>query len=167
MDINKADIYNKKIIEELAKEMTRKEFLDEFVSETTSCPSYYGLKKFDNTICNAPINCKECYDFATKDIKFKGENEIKVTKDKIKKHEEIYEKLNEIYKTKNHDYGDSFGETYSKLGIISAVTRITDKVNRLQSLCTKDALVDESIKDTLIDLANYSIMTLIELEGEE
>ncbi|MCW6112185.1 hypothetical protein [Clostridium sporogenes] len=76
MDINEIDIYNKKIIKELAKEMTREEFLDEFVSETTSCPSYYGLKKFHNTICNAPINCKECYDFAIKDIKFKGEDNM-------------------------------------------------------------------------------------------
>ncbi|HDK7138970.1 TPA: DUF1599 domain-containing protein [Clostridium botulinum] len=85
---------------------------------------------------------------------------------KADKHKIICEELNKIYKVKNHDYGDSFGETYKKLGIISAVTRITDKVNRLQSLCTKDALVDESIKDTLMDLANYSIMTLIELEAE-
>ncbi|HIE5671652.1 DUF1599 domain-containing protein [Clostridium botulinum] len=84
-------------------------------------------------------------------------------KEKYEIHQEICEELNKIYKVKNHDYGDSFGETYKKLGIISAVTRITDKVNRLQSLCTKDALVDESIKDTLMDLANYSIMTLIEL----
>ncbi|WP_251861760.1 DUF1599 domain-containing protein [Clostridium sp. Marseille-Q2269] len=87
--------------------------------------------------------------------------------DKANKHKQICENLNKLYKDKNHDYGDSFGETYKKLGIISAVTRITDKVNRLQSLCTKDALVDESIKDTLMDLANYSIMTLIELEKEE
>ncbi|EPY6470692.1 DUF1599 domain-containing protein [Clostridium sporogenes] len=87
--------------------------------------------------------------------------------DKANKHKIICEKLNKIYKVKNHDYGDSFGETYKKLGIISAVTRITDKVNRLQSLCTKDALVDESIKDTLMDLVNYSIMTLIELDEEE
>ncbi|NFG96006.1 DUF1599 domain-containing protein [Clostridium sporogenes] len=86
---------------------------------------------------------------------------------KYEKHNEICEELNKIYKNKNHDYGDSFGETYKKLGIISAVTRITDKVNRLQSLCTKDALVDESIKDTLMDCANYCIMTLIELEGED
>ncbi|WP_052514436.1 DUF1599 domain-containing protein [Clostridium botulinum] len=86
---------------------------------------------------------------------------------KYEKHMEICKEMNEIYKDKNHDYGDSFGETYKTLGIISAITRITDKVNRLQSLCTKDALVDESIKDTLMDLANYSIMTLIELEGEE
>ncbi len=50
---------------------------------------------------------------------------------KIEKHKRICVDLNEIYKHKNHDYGDSFGETYKKLGIISAVTRITDKVNRL------------------------------------
>lgn len=68
---------------------------------------------------------------------------------KLQEHSNICIELIEIYKVKNHDYGDSFGETYKKLGIISAVTRITDKVNRLQSLCTKDALVDESIKDTL------------------
>ncbi|AUN23812.1 hypothetical protein RSJ21_00165 (plasmid) [Clostridium botulinum] len=89
-------------------------------------------------------------------------------KNKAEKHKQICEELNKIYKAKNHDYGDSFGETYKKLGIISAVTRITDKVNRLQSLCTKEQKVkDESIKDTLRDLANYSIMTLIEMEADE
>ncbi|HID0796035.1 TPA: DUF1599 domain-containing protein [Clostridium botulinum] len=87
---------------------------------------------------------------------------------KYELHKRICVDLNEVYKHKNHDYGDSFGETYEKLGIISAVTRITDKVNRLQSLCTKEQKVkDESIKDTLRDLANYSIMTLIEMEENE
>ncbi len=82
--------------------------------------------------------------------------------DKIKKHNEICNKLNQIYDSKNHDYGDSFSETFSKLGIVSAVTRITDKVNRLQNLTTKEQRVgDETINDTLMDLANYSIMTLI------
>ena len=85
--------------------------------------------------------------------------------DKYEKHMEICKELNQIYRDKNHDYGDSFGETFKKLGIISAVTRITDKVNRLQSLCTKGQKVeDESIRDTLMDLANYSIMTVIELD---
>ncbi|WP_050607244.1 DUF1599 domain-containing protein [Clostridium niameyense] len=88
--------------------------------------------------------------------------------DKIHEHYKMCKNLNDLYKSKNHDYGDSFGETFKKLGVISAVTRITDKVNRLQSLATKEQLVnDESIKDTLMDLANYSIMTLIELEGEK
>ncbi|QDY23196.1 hypothetical protein CGQ39_19990 (plasmid) [Clostridium botulinum] len=87
--------------------------------------------------------------------------------DKAERHKAICGELNKIYRNKNHDYGDSFGETYKKLGIISAVTRITDKVNRLQSLTVKDQKVkDESIKDTLKDLANYSIMTLIELEED-
>ena len=87
---------------------------------------------------------------------------------KYEKHLKICEKLNEIYVNKNHDYGDSFGETFRKLGIISAVTRITDKTNRLQSLCRKQQKVnDESIRDTLMDLANYAIMTIIEFDEEK
>ena len=79
----------------------------------------------------------------------------------------IVDKLLSIYIDKNHDYGDSFGDTFKKLGIVSAVTRITDKTNRLISLSAKEARVnDESIEDTLMDLANYAIMTLIELRGE-
>jgi hypothetical protein len=87
---------------------------------------------------------------------------------KIDRHREICNQLNKIYENKNHDYGDSFGNTYEKLGIISAVTRITDKYNRLCSLATKEAEVeDETIEDTLMDMANYCIMTLIEREREK
>lgn len=87
---------------------------------------------------------------------------------KYDKHSEICKELTEIYIKKNKDYGDSFGETFKKLGIISAVTRITDKVNRLQNLCVNKRLVeDESITDTLIDAANYCIMTLIEIEANK
>lgn len=85
-------------------------------------------------------------------------------------HSDITKELNTIYIAKNADYGDAFGETYKKLGIVSAVTRITDKVNRLQSLATKsdeERLVkDESIIDTLKDLSNYALMTLIEMGYE-
>lgn len=87
---------------------------------------------------------------------------------KIDRHREICNQLNKIYEKKNHDYGDSFGNTYEKLGIISAVTRITDKYNRLCSLATKEAEVeDETVEDTLMDMANYCIMTLIEREREK
>lgn len=87
---------------------------------------------------------------------------------KVEAHWNICKKLNSVYEKKNHDYGDSFGETYRKLGIISAVTRISDKVNRLQNLVGKDCsreVLDEPIEDTLLDLANYSIMTVMELRG--
>ena len=86
-------------------------------------------------------------------------------KTKLERHAEICSMLNDIYRRKNADYGDSFGDTFQKLGIISAVTRITDKVNRLQALCIHDAQVkDESICDTLLDLANYAIMSVIEMQ---
>ena len=87
--------------------------------------------------------------------------------DRVSKHKLLCEQLNKTYEQKNHDYGNSFGETYKKLGIISAITRISDKYNRICSLANKQALVkDESIKDTLLDLANYCIMTVIEMEQE-
>ena len=89
-------------------------------------------------------------------------------KTKTERHSELCAELNDIYNRKNADYGDSFGDTFHKLGIISAVTRITDKVNRLQSLCVRAARVpEESVKDTLLDLANYAIMTVIELERSD
>lgn len=90
---------------------------------------------------------------------------------KAEKHMEICKRLNSIYIKKNHDYGDSFSDTYHKLGIISCITRITDKNNRLIGLCSKDKseqkVLDESIIDTLLDAANYCIMTAIELEEND
>ena len=90
---------------------------------------------------------------------------------RIERHFEIVTALNQLYASKNSDYGNSFGETYQKLGIISALTRISDKYNRLISLATKPEeerkVKDESIQDTLLDLSNYCIMTVIEMEAEK
>jgi hypothetical protein len=84
---------------------------------------------------------------------------------------DLYDKNFQTYLKKNQDYGDSFSRTYKRLGIISAVTRITDKYERLISLATKPAeerlVLDESITDTLLDLSNYAIMTVAELEREK
>lgn len=72
------------------------------------------------------------------------------------------------YAAKNHDYGNSFEQSCNKFGIIAAVVRMGDKMNRLESLVVKRAEVkDESIKDTLLDLANYAIMTVMWLDGEK
>ena len=91
--------------------------------------------------------------------------------DRVQKHREICEELNKVYAQKNSDYGNSFGKTFDKLGIISAVTRISDKYNRLVSLSTKTEeerkVKDESITDTLLDMANYCIMTVIEMHKED
>ena len=84
---------------------------------------------------------------------------------KVRHHADICEELNEIYARKNHDYGDSFGKGYAEYGMVMAVIRLEDKLNRLKSLIKAEPLVkDESINDTLMDLANYAIMTVIERE---
>lgn len=65
---------------------------------------------------------------------------------------------------KNHDYGDSFKKSIKEFGIIASVVRMSDKMERVKQLVkVKDSMVDESIRDTLMDLANYAIMTIIEL----
>ena len=72
------------------------------------------------------------------------------------------------YRDKNADYGDSFSKSYQEFGLTAPIVRMSDKMERLKSLTKADAKVkDESIRDTLIDLANYAMMTVIELEEEE
>lgn len=88
---------------------------------------------------------------------------------KTEKHKLICEKINKLYEAKNADYGDSFGKSYKEYGLTMSCIRLEDKLNRLKSLNFSRSIKvkDESIEDTLMDLANYAIMTLIELEGEE
>jgi hypothetical protein len=80
-------------------------------------------------------------------------------------HETVCSELNRIYKAKQHDYGNSFGESVKEWGLIAAVIRMDDKMRRLKTLITSERQVDESIRDTLLDLANYSIMAI--MEGED
>ena len=89
-----------------------------------------------------------------------------------KRHQEICDYIHmDLYLPKNAAYGDSFHKLYSDLGIISAVTQISHKYNRLVNLAkdkNADTLTaDESITDTLLDLANYCILTAMEIEREQ
>lgn len=68
----------------------------------------------------------------------------------------------EIFAKKNIDYGDAF----AKYGVIGVLTRIEDKIQRSLSI-TKNGIHlvnDESIRDTLLDLHNYSAMALMLLD---
>lgn len=84
---------------------------------------------------------------------------------KVEYHSNICNELNNIYAAKNADYNDSFGKSFKEYGMIMAAIRLEDKLNRFKALIKQEAQVrDESIEDTLKDLANYAIMTLIELQ---
>ena len=84
----------------------------------------------------------------------------------VEKFKQISEQICKLYEAKNAAYGNSFSATFEKLGLISAVTRISDKYNRLCNLATNPDIdnLGESIDDTLRDMAAYCIMTLIELK---
>lgn len=73
----------------------------------------------------------------------------------------------DTYARKNATYNDSFGKSVEKYGFISALTRMSDKFNRVENLIlgAKNEVPDESLEDTLIDLACYSVMTLVALRG--
>lgn len=80
-------------------------------------------------------------------------------------HEQICKDLHRTYLMKNADYGDSFKESLDKHGLIAAVVRMSDKLNRLDSLKDKAGQVgDEKLSDTVLDLANYAIMTAMWIE---
>lgn len=64
---------------------------------------------------------------------------------------------------KNHDYGNSFSKQFEKYGLLSGIIRLDDKMSRLDSLIQNKALVNESIEDTVADIAGYAILLLIEL----
>lgn len=81
---------------------------------------------------------------------------------------DITTNMAKTYAAKNHDYGNSFDNSLDKFGLIAAVVRMGDKMNRLESLTKKEAMVkDESVKDTLLDLANYAIMTVMWLNNRK
>lgn len=67
-----------------------------------------------------------------------------------------------LFEKKNKDYGDAFAN-YGPVGVI---VRMGDKINRLSSITNNGiSLVDnESIRDTLIDLHNYSAMAIMLLD---
>ena len=78
----------------------------------------------------------------------------------------LTKKMADTYEAKNKDYGDSFGISVRKYGKISALARISDKFNRIENLILNgEAKVNESLTDTLMDMANYCIMTIIEIEN--
>lgn len=77
----------------------------------------------------------------------------------------ITQDMAKIYAAKNHDYGNSFDKSLGRFGIVASIVRMEDKMNRIESLTNKEAKVnDESVKDTLLDLANYAIMTVMWLD---
>jgi len=78
---------------------------------------------------------------------------------------DILKEMQELYDRKNHDYGNSFSETIQEFGFVPAIARINDKLKRVKQMVKGERMqVDESMRDNLIDIANYCILTIIEID---
>lgn len=87
--------------------------------------------------------------------------------DKVQRFKEITSDMAETYSRKNSDYGNSFSQSVREFGFVAGVVRISDKFNRLKSLLSgkEQKVNDESVQDTLLDMANYCIMLKMEMEN--
>ena len=87
----------------------------------------------------------------------------------VERHGQICKELNRLYERKNSDYGDIFHISFVEEGMAMARIRLGDKFDRFKTLSRQDTRMveDESIRDTLLDLANYAIMTVLELDQAE
>ena len=94
------------------------------------------------------------------------DNEINTNKvDRVSQMEKVQKEGLELFKKKNADYGDAF----ANYGVVGVLVRMGDKISRLQSITTKSvSLVNsESLRDTLIDLHNYSAMAIMLLDEDK
>ena len=71
----------------------------------------------------------------------------------------------ELFTKKNKDYGDAF----AKYGTIGVLVRMGDKIARLQSITKNQVTLvnDEKLRDTLIDLHNYTAMAIMCLDEKD
>ena len=96
------------------------------------------------------------------------ENDKTLSNTSAHQFKDIVKGMIETYVRKNHDYGNSFDKSLDKFGLVASVVRIGDKMNRIESLVQKKAMVqDESIRDTLLDMANYAIMTVMWMDNQK
>ena len=116
--------------------------------------------------CECPNTHKMCSENCERNTSVERVNTNSTTYDKTCIHAAICDSIKDLYARKNHDYGDSVKDTFDKFGIDAFLVRMYDKINRVYTLTRKDAsqkVTDEKVTDTLLDLANYSIIALTEI----
>lgn len=92
--------------------------------------------------------------------------------DRVEMFSGFCDKIDELHKKKNNDYGNAFGENFQELGeydekysLVYAFGHMKEKLKRIESLSFGTQMVkEESLEDSLLDLASYALMTLVELK---
>lgn len=82
-------------------------------------------------------------------------------------HKKLLDELFHTYVSKNGDYGNSATKVFQMFGFQTYAARIYEKAERIASLAQlpqgQQNVKSESIRDTLMDLANYCLMAVMDL----
>lgn len=80
--------------------------------------------------------------------------------------ESVLDEMRDLHAKKNKDYGDAFHKSFEEFGVTAGVVRLNDKMERVKSLVKngKAEVKDESLMDTLKDMASYAVMLYVELQ---
>ena len=78
------------------------------------------------------------------------------------------EELKKLLIKKNKDYGNSYDKTLDEYGKQIGLIRIEDKLNRLKNLILSEEEIrtEESIIDTVLDIAGYAVLFSIYLKEQ-
>lgn len=88
--------------------------------------------------------------------------------DKVQIHQQVLDEMHDLYVRKNADYGDSFAQLRKRYPNFVCM-RLFDKLNRLDTLIQpgyEAQVADEKLEDTLMDIANYAVMEILERRKE-
>ena len=121
-------------------------------------------------LCNDSLRkCIESINQYLKEVHPKeGEPKADSKKEDVDRFKEITDKMFETFKEKNHDYGSSFSNLFKECGMTYAYGHMAEKLERVKSLMKDEAKVNgEGMKDSLLDLANYAILTVMEIDKNE
>ena len=100
--------------------------------------------------------------------------------DLLELHDSLTKEAKELMQRKNHDYSggenkelpflnfsrvESMGITTTEKGFL---VRMTDKMSRLSTFCKEGSFKvdDENLKDTILDIVNYSILLYAYVESK-
>lgn len=108
---------------------------------------------------------KDCLEAITNEVPNANYYSPKTDADRF---EDITKSMSSIFRKKNHDYGNSFEQSLNEEGLAASRIRMGDKWNRFKQLSkgVQAQVNDESLRDTLIDMANYAIMTVMWLDKQ-
>ena len=112
-----------------------------------------------------PDRLKDCLEAITNEVPNANYYSPKTDADRF---EDITKSMSSIFRKKNHDYGNSFEQSLNEEGLAASRIRMGDKWNRFKQLSkgAQAQVNDESLRDTLIDMANYAIMTVMWLDKQ-